>query len=423
MQSFAIRVFKFGGASVKDAEAVRNALSIIQKYPLKGLVVVVSAMGKMTNLLEEILSLVAKKSDYSASLERLQTFHKQIATDLFKNDSHPIVSKLNTIFESLDQELATVQGYDHYDCDYDRIVSFGEILSTTIVQAYWEFRGIPAEWMDARQLIKTDGRHREAKVDWSSTQKEVLDRITLLYDKVIVTQGFIGSSMDGRTTTLGREGSDFSGAILAHCLNAESLTIWKDVPGVLNGDPRKIRATHKYPSLSYVQAAETFYYGAKVVHPKTIRPLAQKNIPLYVRSFEELKNDGTLIQKNNGKPEHPAIIIKEKQCLIHFEITDFTFINEKTISVILHFFDRLNIKINLMQNSALSFSVCMDYHIPKVKALIDSLSHDYEIELETDLSMITIQYYTEEVIESMRSNYQIRLEQRTSNTLHWVVEN
>jgi aspartate kinase len=306
---------------------------------------------------------------------------------------------------------------------YDAVVSFGELLSSTIIGLYMQDRGMKISWIDARNLIKTDQNYREGKIDWQITGSLIKQSLTdKLSEFNFITQGFIGSTKDGHTTTLGREGSDFTAAIFGASLDAESVTIWKDVPGILNADPKRFEETQLYSNLSYQEAAEMTYYGASVIHPKTIKPLANKNISLLVKSFENPTLEGTVINKDDILDLLPTYVIKDKQCLVSFGVKDLTFINEKNLSIIFHILDKLNIKINMMQNSAVSLTVCFDFREDKVSKLLDTLKNDFKILYNQDLQLITIKNYTQDAINRVLANRDILVEQRTRHTYQIVVK-
>ena len=356
-----LKVFKFGGASVKDADSVKNMASIIAANKPQQLVVIVSAMGKMTNAIENVLQKLIDEKDYSEAVQEVKDFHTQIVYDLGMSGNQQLNLDIQADFEAMDHELTRFSSSLGYDYMYDQTVSYGEILSTRIVAAYLNTSQIKTTWLDARKLVKTDNIHRQAKVDWGATQNIIRSQVNqYIENSVVLSQGFIGSNAKFNTTTIGREGSDFSAAIFATSLNAESVTIWKDVPGVLNADPKKFANTVLFDQLPYKEAAEMTYYGASVIHPKTIKPLAQKGIPLYVKSFENPEADGTLINECVVPNLAPAIIHKSKQTVISFKISDFSFINEQHIHLIFEHINRNHLTINLMQNSAISFTICMD---------------------------------------------------------------
>lgn len=407
-------VFKFGGASVKDAAGVRNLANIVRRHG-PAVVIVVSAMGKTTNALEE---LVRAYMNHDAEglrnrLAQLRTYHAAIMQDL--------PGDFDTVYQTFDAlaDHVAQPPVGSYDEVYDQIVSLGEILSTQIVAASLNAMNVPVGWTDARRLIRTDAQFREGRVDWDETSRRIREAIP--NDAGTVTQGFIGQTADGRTTTLGREGSDYTAAIVAHCLNAGSTTIWKDVPGVLNADPKYFDDTVLLDKLTYQDAIELAYYGATVIHPKTIKPLQNKGIPLYVRSFVQPDAPGTVIGNFSGHLLVPSFIFKVSQVLISLHPTDFSFIAEDNLSRIFARFAQAGIKINLMQNTAISFSVVVDGNSDRVPALLDSLRQDFRVSYNDGLELITIRYYDPSTIDRVLVNKTLLLEQKSRYTVQLVV--
>jgi aspartate kinase len=417
-----MKVFKFGGASVKNSEGVKNLTRIIKKFGIKPLVTVVSAMGKTTNALEELTFLAFNNKNYSSQFEKLRDFHLQMVSELIKDTSHPMHADVQLILDNLSELLVNENYRLSYGMYYDQVVSQGEMLSTVIVNHYLSYSGVQSMWFDSREVIKTDEAFREGKVDWVLTEKLIKEKVAPLLEKnIVLTQGFIGSSLTNLTTTLGREGSDFTASIFATCLDATSVTIWKDVPGILNADPKLIKATVKFDELSYNEAAEMTYYGAQVIHPKTIKPLANKGIPLYVKSFDHPEEKGTVIHDIENKDLPPTIVFKFNQQLISFHVRDLTFIDESNLSMIFHSLDRLNIKINLMQNSAVSFSICIDFNEQKISELFKALQYVFDIRYNEKLTLITIKNYDQKTIDELSEGKNILLEQRTRHTFQIVV--
>ncbi len=402
------RIFKFGGASVKDARGVQNLAKVVQQFADKQLVIVVSAMGKTTNKLETIKNLAVNGKNYKAELDELIAFHQSIANELLGE----IPSSYSIWETSLMETCEKVDGSDPLRA-YDQIVSHGELLSTSLIHAYLS-KSLECSWLDIRELVRTDQYFTEANVDWVETEKRILSQREEM-SNVAITQGFIGADAEGNTTTLGREGSDFTGSILAHCLNADSLTVWKDVKGVLNADPRIMEKTEKYDRLSYREATEMTYYGAQVIHPKTLKPLAQKNIPLEVRSFEDLDQEGTLISTENTSKTVPCFIFKSNQLLVTAEVKDHNFMNEQKLGMILQVLDLLNVKINLMQNSALTFSFCMDNKEFKARRINELLNRDFILTFESPLNLATIKNYQPDSFNLLPWNRSVLMEQKTSD--------
>jgi aspartate kinase len=418
-----MKVFKFGGASIKDATSIRNMSEIITEYNSSPLVIVVSAMGKTTNRLEEIFFKKLRSENFDEELTALKTYHNTVINTLFDDKSTQTENKIEILFKELVQILATRQLFKISDKAYDAIVSFGELFSSTIIAEFLNHVGIPVRWIDARQLIQTDSTFREGKIDWEMTEVTIKNNIGKELKKSnFITQGFIGRTADGYTTTLGREGSDFTAAILGSSLSAESVTIWKDVPGILNADPKRFDSTELYANLSYQEAAEMTYYGASVIHPKTIKPLANKNIPLLVKSFEKPHLHGTVINQGDLHKLPPTYVIKDNQCLVSFGVKDLTFINEKNLSIIFHILDKLNIKINMMQNSAVSLTICFDNREDKVRKLVDMLKNDFKIRFNQNLQLITVKNYSQEAIDMVVDQKEILVEQRTRNTYQIVIK-
>jgi aspartate kinase len=417
-----IRVFKFGGASVKDAASVRNVAHIIQNHHQEGgLLVVVSAMGKTTNALEALWQAARQAApQYAAPLAALRQMHQEIAEALLPT-THRLHAYLESSFAELEAQLQAAQSLPE-DQSYDQIIAFGELLSSLIVSAYLAEVGLPIHYIDARKYIQTDRQWREARVDFPWTEQLIKQELPeLLQSHILLTQGFIGSTLGGQSTTLGREGSDYSAAIFAHCLEAESLTIWKDVPGILNADPKKVAQTQLFERLSYREAAEMTFYGATVIHPKTIKPLANKGIPLYVKSFIEPQKSGTCISDTTPQATLPSIILKEGQSLLTFVVKDLAFITEENLRKILHEFTRLNIKINLMQSSAVSFLVCTEASAQQVEALQESLQQDFDIQQQQGLVLLTIMYYQGTSLPQALAGKSVVLEQKTTQHYRAVV--
>ncbi len=416
-----MKVFKFGGASVKDADSVRNVLSVLKKVGYHNTLVVVSAMGKTTNALEVVIKqYIDKNPDLKQTITELRTNHKAILTDLFEGSNHPISETINAIFDDLSLLLDRNKS-PKYDYIYDQVVSYGEIISTTILSAYFDFKGITNEWLDARTLIKTDSTYRDAKVDWKETQAAILNNINK--KSLTITQGFIGADTNNFTTTLGREGSDYSAGIFAYCLNAESVSIWKDVPGVLNGDPRVFEDTKLLNQISYEEAIELAFYGASVIHPKTLQPLQQKEIPLYVKSFLNPEGSGTAVSKGQTlEPFIPCFIVKKNQVLISLSSLDFSFIVEENISEVFSLFHKYQIKVDLIQNSAISFSVCVDNKFGHLDKLITELKANFKVSYEENVSLYTIRHFNNEAATTLEAGKEILLKQLGTETYQIVTK-
>lgn len=418
-----MQVFKFGGASVVNAEAVKNLVAIIQQTKNENLLIVVSAMGKITNKLELLSNAyIYGQENTQELLEEVKAYHFNILNDLFSNHNHPVFNDIANTFVEIEW-LLEEEASDAPDYIYDQIVSIGEVLSTKIVAAYLNESGLPAIWTDARNFIKTDNTYREGKVEWDKTELEIQRiLVPLLKKSMVVTQGFIGSTSENFTTTLGREGSDYSAAIFCASLNATSLTIWKDVPGVLNADPKWFNETERIPQLSYHDAIELTYYGATVIHPKTIKPLQNKNIPLYVKSFLKPDSEGTEINDINSELPVPSFIFKVNQVLISILPKDFSFIIEENLSDIFSLFHKHKVKVNTMLNSALSFSVSVDHEEEKINNLIQDLSVLYKVKYNKGLELVTIRYYNQDTINRVTINKDILLEVKSRHTCQIVMK-
>ena len=413
-----MRIFKFGGASVKSAEGIINVAKIIDQHGAMPLLIVVSALGKTTNLIENIIKQKWEHGEAS-HFEQLTTFHDEIITKLFAEEEDIRLS-IQSIYHQLYRNLTEITT-DDFDFFYDQTVSYGEILSSTILYHYLKKVGHNCYWIDSRNIISTDETFRQANVDFVKTarnvNKEVLPKITP--DRMVITQGFIGGKHNN-VTTLGREGSDYSAAIYASLLNAKSMTVWKDVPGVLNADPRFFENPVKIEVMNYQEAAELTYYGASVLHPKTIRPLAESGIPLEVRSFENPELKGTIIDSNGDMHHLESKILLQNQCLMTFRMKNFSFIQEEALSKLFLVLHELNIKLNLMQNSALSFSICFDYSEQNVEEIMVNLQSDFNILFNNELQLLTIKNFKEQSVETAILEKEIYLEQRSRSTFQIV---
>ncbi|HYW96183.1 MAG TPA: aspartate kinase [Bacteroidales bacterium] len=414
-------VFKFGGASVSNADAVKNLAKILAKYD-DNIIVVVSAMGKTTNALEQLTDLyVSRKQDeLEKSFENIRAYHYYIMQGLFPDDSHPVYEQVKKIFKNM-QERFEGSPTMNYDFDYDQIVSNGEMLSTTIVAAYLNEAGIAAGWKDIRESLISDDTYREGRIDWNLSPVLVKNNFVFNKVKVLVTQGFLAATVNNITTTLGREGSDYTAAILAYLLDIPKVVIWKDVPGVLNADPKWFDNTILLPKLSYFDAIELAYYGASVIHPKTIQPLKKKNISLYVKSFVHPDEPGSVIGNDSYDKLVPSFIFKMNQVLIKIFPRDFSFIAEDNLETIIGIFARTHLKINLMQNSAVSFMVCVNNDRMKIPQVIKALEDHFTTETENGLELVTIRYYDEKTIKRVTVAKEILLEQHNLTTAQMVM--
>ena len=421
-----IFVEKFGGASVNSATSIKNVISILQ-LDEKARVVVVSAMGKTTNSLEKIVDLWYRFTRFNQEeFDFIKAYHISIVKELFENTSalDIALSMVEEIFSDLKQNLLSLNPKD-YDFLYDSIVSYGEKISTAILSLYMTSLDINHRLIAAQEVIKTDNSYRGAQVDWKKTEKEVKEKLNNLFleTDLVLTQGFIGSTREGYTTTLGREGSDYSAAIFAYCFEAKSLTIWKDVDGLMSADPKRMPDAKKLEQVPYREAIELSYYGASVIHPKTIKPLENKAIPLYVKSFLNPEKEGTVItHAEEVKPLVPNYIFKDKQTLLSVSAKDFSFIVEENVANIFSQLSCFGVKVNLIQNSALTFSVCFDQNDYILPRLIEALQQDYNVKYNNDLQLITIRHYTQETIENLNKKGRILIEQKNRVTLQCLIE-
>ena len=414
-----IGVHKFGGASIESVERIKNVANIIINAAAEKNVVIISAMGKTTNALEDVWE----------SRENPITFKEKLATILQQHQT--IARELCPINETLQNELAEiVEGIDidlNTDSDvlYDQIVSIGELMSTTMVNSYLKSLGVNSAWLDARKVIHTSAIPREGKVLWEQTQNDIYNNVGNLCKSfdVIISQGFIASSPEGITTTLGREGSDYTAAIFAYSLDAAELTIWKDVKGILTADPRKFDNVVKIDRLSYRESIEMTYYGAKVIHPKTIKPLQNKQIPLLVKSFIDPSEPGTLISSEIEMTYPPIVVIETNQTLIHFSTKDFSFIAVEHLAELFTALDLNRLKVNLMKNTAISFSICVTNAKERINQLVQSLENEYGITIDSDLELITIRHASEDIIRELKKDKVVVLEERAADTVQMVVKN
>ena len=416
-----MRVFKFGGAYVKDADGVRNVYDVLQKVGYHDVLIVVSAMGKTTNALEVVIKDYFDKSKtLQASVQEVKKYHNQIILDLFDDEKHSVFQSVDKIFVELDYFLSHNKS-PNYSFVYDQIVSFGELLSSTILSHYFASQNITNNWVDVRNFIKTDSNYRDAGVNWEITQKNISKGIKK--NILNITQGFIGADENNFTTTLGREGSDYSAAIFAYCLNAESVTIWKDVPGVMNADPRYFENATLLNQISYREAIELAFYGATVIHPKTLQPLQRKEIPLLVKSFINPVLPGTSVSKGADlEPHLPCFIVKREQLLLSLSSIDFSFIMEENISEIFKLLHDFKMKVSLIQNSAISFSVCIEDKYKNFDALKTILSKKFKVSYNENVSLYTIRHFDEKAKNEIEKNKTILLKQISRETLQLVTK-
>ena len=418
-----MRVFKFGGASVRDAKSVQNVHSIIERFNTEPLIIVVSAMGKTTNKFENLVNAHFAKEPTEAILEDLRNCHGEIAKELFGDKVQPVIEDINNTLVEVEWALEDPDGLD-YHFQYDQIVSIGEMLSTKIISAYLKFKGLENMWVDARDLIRTDNNYQDAKVDWDETKALTTSTINAALKKanVIVTQGFIGGTSENFTTTLGREGSDFTAAILAYCTGAKDVTIWKDVPGVLNADPKYYDNTVLIPEMSFFDAMELAYFGTSVIHPKTIKPLQNANIPLYVKSFVDPKPEGTTISNTSDLKIAPSFIVKTNQVLVSLTPKDYSFVTEAHFTGIYTVLSDIRMKANCAQNSAVNFSFSTNNDGAKLQQLQERLSEEYFVGLVEDAELVTVRYYDEETIRRTTEGKKVLLDHRTATSAQLVVK-
>ncbi|MGV1011135.1 MAG: aspartate kinase [Flavobacterium sp.] len=416
-----MRIFKFGGASVKDADGIKNVLDVLQKVGHEDVLVVISAMGKTTNALEIVIkNYFEKSSAFHASLQEVRKYHNQILLDLFEDEEHDVFFAVNSHFADLEYFLRSNKS-PNYNFVYDQVISYGEIVSTAIVSHYFNEKGLKNNWIDVRNFIKTDTNYRDAEVNWEQTQKLISKGIKK--KALNITQGFLGSDENNFTTTLGREGSDYTAAIFAYCLSAESVTIWKDVPGVMNADPRYFENAVLLNQISYREAIELAFYGASVIHPKTLQPLQKKEIPLYVKSFINPLLPGTSVSKGEDlEPKTSCFIVKKNQLLLSLSSIDFSFIMEENISEIFALFHQFKMKVSLIQNSAISFSVCMEDKFGNFNDLKGILSKKFKVAYNENVSLYTIRHFTKEAAEMVEKDKVVLLKQISRETMQVVTK-
>lgn len=416
-----MRVFKFGGASVKDALGVKNLVSVLEQVGHENTLIVISAMGKTTNAMEVVIgNYFNNQAELQSALQEVIKYHNQIIFDLFENEMHPVFNTVKALFEELKAFLKTNKSPD-YNFVYDQVIGYGELVSTTIISAYLNEVGYKNNWIDVRQLIKTDDYYRRANVNWDQTQTNILTHVNT--KQLNITQGFLGSDKNNFTTTLGREGSDYTAAIIAYCLNAESVTIWKDVPGVLNADPRYFENAQLLNVISYTEAIELAFYGASVIHPKTLQPLQRKEIPLHVKSFIQPQNDGTVVKKFKGiDPVVPCFILKQNQVLISLSTLDFSYVVEENISEIFNLLSKYKMKVDVIQNSAISFSVCFENNYNNLEPLLLHLKAKFKVTCHDNVSLYTIRHFNEQAIQNLEKGKLVLLKQMYQNTVQIVTK-
>jgi len=416
-----MRIFKFGGASVKNADGVKNLIKVLDITGASNLLIVVSAMGKTTNALEKIVkAYLSNDKQYKQLIGDLREYHYNILKELFVTKQDLVFDLVEKLFKDLNPPLERNKS-TQFDYVYDQVVGYGELMSTTIVSQYLNNNHYGNEWLDVRELIKTDSSYRGAKVDWKKTQDLITKKIN--QNTLTITQGFIGSDSNNFTTTLGREGSDYTAGIFGYCIGAASVSIWKDVPGVLNGDPRVFNNTELLSHISYNEAIELAFYGASVIHPKTIQPLQRKEIPLYVKSFSNPNSKGTSVKKGQSlAPYVPCYIVKKNQILVSLSSLDFSFIVEENISEIFSLFHQNRIKVDLVQNSAISFSVCFENSFNNLEALLLHLKAKFKVTCSENVSLYTIRHYNQKAISNLEADKIVLLKQMFEDTLQIVTK-
>lgn len=411
-----MKIFKFGGASVKDAESVKNVAVVLESQGFEKCLLVVSAMGKTTNALEKVVEYYFAKEDYHAEIEKVKQNHLDISNGLFQ-ENHPVFAEISLFFDDIESFLRRNKS-PNYNFVYDQVVSCGEMISSKILSEYLNDIQFKNTWLDARDYIKTDSSYREGTIDWEETQKNIS---ALNPQRSYVTQGFIGSESNNFTVTLGREGSDYSAAVFAYCLDAEAMTIWKDVPGVMTGDPRKFKNVSLLSNISYEEAIEMAYYGASVIHPKTLQPLQQKNIPFYVKSFLDPSRPGTKVGNTDKNRFEESYILKDNQHLMRIATRDFSFIAEEHLSQIFALLAKYKIKISLMQNSAISLALCLEDKYNHIDELNKELQMAFDSEMVKNVSLFTVRNANLEDINKFYENKNILLEQISKKTIQVVI--
>ena len=420
-----MKVFKFGGASISSVERIQNVQNILQSYKGEKILIIISAMGKTTNALEKVAQAFfeGKKDEALQLFHQVKESHLNILKYLVTLNWQQAENQLKDFFTEVEWLLhdKPVQEFDYY---YDQIVCCGELLSTSIVSSYLNEAGIKNQWLDVRDIFRTDDNFRDAAIDWDFTQRKVNDEVLSIFEEqdIIITQGFIGATDENESTTLGREGSDYSAAVFANILNAETQTIWKDVEGVMNADPKKFPEAQYIKALSYAEVIEMAYYGAQVIHPKTIKPLQNKNIPLHVRCFLNPELPGTII---SNKPVHnlpPIIVVKENQVLMQFNSKDFSFVEEQPISKLHEIFDQIKINPNLSQNTAISIFCCLDDKPEKIEKLALAASELFDVQIEKGLTLLTVRHYNDAIVKQLTEGKAELLSQKTKETIQVLMK-
>jgi len=418
-----VKVFKFGGFAVSSAANIKNLINIIKLNNSDQLLIIVSAMGKTTDALEKLCEAYLIRSEEAfIQLKNIKDFHDQIMAELFGPKEHPVYNEVANTFIEIEWMLED-EPHPDYDFNYDQIVSIGELVSSKIISNYLNECNINTQWIDARSYIHTDNSYREGVIDWDKTTASILPLKVKLNDQIIISQGFIGGTSENFSTTLGREGSDYSAAVFASCIQAESLTVWKDVPGIMNADPALFKTAQKYDELTYSEALELAYYGANIIHPKTIKPLQNNGIPLYVKPFLKPEENGTRINQTAKLNSNiQAIILKKQQILLKISTKDFSYMDENYLSKLLNAFYDAHIKLNMMQLSALSVSVCIDQDHIKLKKISDLFHEKLLFSVNEDLELLTILNFKEEEVKKLSTGRKILMEQFSKKTAQLVMK-
>lgn len=420
-----MKVFKFGGASVNNVDRIKNLGILLQEYKAQKTIIVISAFGKTTNALEKLTDAFFDGNKEQAQLlfEQIKQQHLNFSNNLLVTHSLSCEAQLNTFFTELEWLLHDnpLRQYDYY---YDQIVCVGELLSTTIISYYLNENGITNKWIDVRDIIRTDNNFRDSSIDWEITNTHITKSILPLFEKTpfVITQGFIGATDENESTTLGREGSDFTAAIFANLLNAESLTIWKDVPSIMNSDPKQFSDAKPIAKLNYTEIIEMAYYGAQVIHPKTIKPLQNKNIPLYVKCFLDPTLPGTIVDNHPVKNLPPIIVLKENQVMMELSSKDFSFVEEKPIAELFLLLEKLKLKPNLTQNGAISILCVLDDSKEKIETLASAAASQFEVKLTKGLTLLTVRHYTDELVSQLTAGKNILLQQKTIETVQTLMQ-
>lgn len=409
-----MKVYKFGGASVKDAEGVKNVGKVLGSQGFQDCLLVVSAMGKTTNALEKVVEVYFSGGDYHSAIKNIKTQHTEIAAGLFAGN-HSVFEEINLFFSDMEAFLRRNKS-PNYSFVYDQVVSCGEMISSKILSEYLTSQNLTNQWLDARDYIKTDNVYRDGGVDWVKTEKQIAGLPAGNY----VTQGFIGSDDNNFTVTLGREGSDYSAAIFAYCLGASEMTIWKDVPGVMTGDPRKFQHVNLLSHISYEEAIEMAYYGASVIHPKTLQPLKQKNIPFFVKSFLEPEKQGTKVGISDKNQSDESYILKENQIFMSISTRDFSFIAEDHMGQIFLLLAKYKIKVSLMQNSAISLALCLEDKFGNIDEFAGDIARDFSTEIRKNVLLYTVRNFRQETLKKFYEGKNILLEQISKQTVQLI---